>query len=81
DLETKSVDDYDSISGLTNIVNDLVKVSNETSPESSISNENNQVIASPKSDFDEQIQTTELPNIADATTKTLNIQTSFPEQS
>ncbi|CAF4554913.1 unnamed protein product [Rotaria sp. Silwood1] len=80
DIETKSVDEYHSISGLTNIVHSILKLPNEISLESSISHEDNKVIVSPKPDFDEHFNITELPNIVDTIPKTLNIQTMSPEQ-
>ncbi|CAF3497813.1 unnamed protein product [Rotaria sordida] len=81
DIGTKSLDDYYSISGLTNIVNSILKLPNEISPEFSIPHQDNKVIVSSKSDFDEHINITELPNIVDTNIKTLNIQTLLPEQS
>ncbi|CAF3882125.1 unnamed protein product, partial [Rotaria sp. Silwood2] len=81
DIGTKSVDDYHSISGLTNIVNSILKLPNEISSESSISHEDNKVIVSPKSDFDKHINISHLSNIVDTIQKTLNIQTLSPEQS
>ncbi|CAF1215180.1 unnamed protein product, partial [Adineta ricciae] len=78
---TDSYAEYYPTSSLTNIVNAILNLPNQTSSESSVPHEENQIIASSKPDFDEQFNTTELTNINAMTTKIINSPAHTPEQS
>ncbi len=81
DIVTESYDDDYSTSGLANIVHSLLNLPNQTSSELSLPREDNKIIVSSETNYDEQTNITELTNIVDTITKTLNTPPHSSEQS